>query len=151
MPVLSFISTIDASLDSKGRVCVPADYRAVLTAHETQGLFVCPAATEDAIDGFGADVLNAITEKLNQQDVLMSSDYDDLAAAVLPEIENLTLDETGRVRLPPYLIEMAGLKKHVKFVGVGRKFQIWDPDRYMAVRAERRKRAQALRTRGAAS
>lgn len=150
MPLLSFISTIDALLDGKGRVCVPADYRAVLSARQTQGLYVCPAASEDAIDCFGADVLGAITEKLNEQDVLMSSDYDDLAAAVLPEIENLTLDETGRVRLPAYLIEMAGLKKHVKFVGIGRKFQIWDPDRYMDVRAARRKRAQTLRQRGAA-
>jgi MraZ protein len=44
------------------------------------------------------------------------------------------------------LIAHAGLKDRVTFVGMGRKFQIWDGERFEAVRAERLKRALAQRT-----
>lgn len=144
MPIKSFISTFDATLDGKGRICVPASYRVVLALSDTPGLYCCPSFQDDAIDGFGTDVLAGITDKLDQQDVLMPTEYDDIAAAILPEIQNLPFDENGRVRLPDALIVHAGLSKKVTFAGVGRKFQIWDADRYLVARQERMARAREL-------
>ena len=39
----------------------------------------------------------------------------------------------------------AGLKDRVTFIGMGQKFQIWEPDRFAAMRDERLRRAQAVR------
>nr|WP_243846276.1 division/cell wall cluster transcriptional repressor MraZ [Rhizomicrobium palustre] len=57
----------------------------------------------------------------------------------------LPIDENGRVRLPENFIAAAGLKDKVVFVGLGRKFQIWDPDTYAPVKARRLAAARAAR------
>ena len=53
----------------------------------------------------------------------------------------LPLDENGRVRLPDELIAHAALKDSAVFVGMGSKFQIWEPARFEAMRAARLKEA----------
>jgi MraZ protein len=49
----------------------------------------------------------------------------------------LPADEQGRVRIPDALIEHAGLKDKVAFLGLSQKFQIWDAERLAAVEQER--------------
>ena len=63
--------------------------------------------------------------------------HDDKAFAVLSSTQLLPIDENGRVRLPDDLIAHAGLKDRVSFVGLGRKFQIWDAERFARHRARR--------------
>ena len=58
---------------------------------------------------------------------------------------SLPIDENGRARLPDELIEAAGLKDRVVFVGVGAKFEIWNPENYAPVRAQRLANAKAER------
>ena len=41
--VQPFISTVMGSLDSKGRVCIPAGYRQILAAQNTSGVYLCPS------------------------------------------------------------------------------------------------------------
>ena len=41
--VQPFISTVIGSLDSKGRVSIPADYRRILAAQNTAGVYICPS------------------------------------------------------------------------------------------------------------
>ncbi len=60
----------------------------------------------------------------------------------------LSRDENGRVVLPDHMVAHAHLKDRVTFVGMGRKFQIWDSERFAAYQAERLKRALALRNGG---
>ena len=42
----------------------------------------------------------------------------------------LTFDSTGRVSLPKELIDHAGLEKQGVFIGMGKRFEIWDPARH---------------------
>ena len=48
------------------------------------------------------------------------------------------------MRLPDEFIAHAGLKGSILFAGLGRKFQIWDAERYREIEAENLKRAIAL-------
>ena len=56
--VQPFISTVMGSLDSKGRVCIPAPYRHILAAQNTQGVYVCPSFAESALEAFGQSVID---------------------------------------------------------------------------------------------
>ena len=47
------------------------------------------------------------------------------------------------MRLPDALIEHAGLKDKVVFVGKAQKFQIWDAERYAPIEAEAIARVKA--------
>ena len=67
---------------------------------------------------------------LPDQDPFFSASFDDEATALIARTQNLPIDENGRMRIPDAMIEHAGLKDQIVFVGKAQKFQIWDADRY---------------------
>jgi MraZ protein len=140
-----FISTMTGTLDAKGRVCIPASFREVLSAQGTSGVYVCPSFSDAALEGFGDEVLQEFHRRQADADPFFSQATDDRVFAVLSMSQLLPRDENGRVRLPGEMIAHAGLKDRVTFVGMGRKFQIWDSERFTGVQAERLKRALAQR------
>jgi MraZ protein len=144
-----FITTFAGSLDAKGRVCIPAPWRQVLAAQETSGVYVCSALDGTSLIGFGEELMKAELQRLDVLDPIYSQDYDNFSHLVSNSWQ-LPIDENGRVRLPDDLIQAAGLKDRVVFVGMGRKFEIWNPDAFAPVKAERLANARAERTARAA-
>ncbi len=143
-----FISTMAGTLDGKGRVCIPATYRQILAAQNTAGVYVCPSFYEEALECFGDDVLQFFHKQQAELDPFFTQAHDDKSFAVLSNTQLLTTDENGRARLPEDFIAHAQLKDRVTFVGMGRKFQIWDAERFAGIRTERLARARALRNEG---
>jgi MraZ protein len=141
--VQPFISTVPGSLDSKGRVCIPAAYRQILAAQNTQGVYICPSFAEGALEAFGQTVIESLHARLSSQDPFFSPSHDDEATAVISRTQLLVADEQGRVRLPDAMIAHAGLKDRVVFVGLSQKFQIWDADTYAPIQAEALARVKA--------
>jgi len=134
--VQPFISTVSGSLDSKGRVCVPATYRHILAAQNTAGVYVCPSFIDPALEAFGQTLLDAVHARLATHDPFFSTAFDDQATALIARTQLLVADDQGRVRLPDAMIAHAGLKDRVVFVGKAQKFQIWDADAYAPIEAE---------------
>jgi MraZ protein len=134
--VQPFISTVIGSLDSKGRVCIPAAYRHILAAQNTAGVYICPSFSEPALEAFGQTLLESVSARLADQDPFFSPTHDDQATAIIARTQLLVADDQGRVRLPDAMIAHAGLKDRVAFVGKSAKFQIWDWDTYGPVEAE---------------
>jgi MraZ protein len=141
--VQPFISTVIGSLDSKGRVCIPASHRHILAAQNTAGVYVCPSFSEPALEAFGQTLLEAVQARLATQDPFFSPSHDDQATAIIARTHLLVADDQGRVRLPDALIAHAKLKDRVAFVGKSAKFQIWDWDTYGPVEAEAVARVKA--------
>ena len=141
--VQPFISTVMGSLDSKGRVCIPATHRHLLVAQNTIGVFVCPSFIDPALEAFGQSLLDAVNARLAAQDPFFSASFDDEATALIARTHTLPIDENGRVRLPDTMIEHAGLKDKIVFVGKAQKFQIWDADHYAPIEAEAIQRLKA--------
>ncbi|HTQ14335.1 MAG TPA: hypothetical protein VMH86_10705 [Rhizomicrobium sp.] len=143
--VQPFISTYGGTLDAKGRVCIPAPFRDILAAQGTQGVYLLPSFSETALEGFGDEVLQAFHAQQSQSDPFFTPSLDDKVFAVLSMSRLLPREDNGRVVLPAEFIAHAGLKERVTFVGMGRKFQIWDSEVFAPVQAERLKRALAAR------
>ena len=141
MSVQSFISTTAGTLDSKGRICIPAAYRQILAAQDTGGVYVCPSFSSPSLEGFGSDVLQRFHQQLAEQDPFFSPEFNDKAFAVVSMTQLLAFDENGRVRLPDDMIAHAGLKERVVFAGMGTKFRIWEPGRFEEMRGAALKRA----------
>jgi MraZ protein len=148
MSAASFISTMTGSLDAKGRVCIPAPFRQILTLQMTNGVYLCPSFSDPALEGFGQVLMDKTTERLATLDPFLSSLHDDLASQIISETAQLPIDENGRVRLPDAMIAAAQLKERVLFVGMVQKFQIWDPDVYAPIKAKRLEGARAARLSG---
>lgn len=133
----SFHSTYTNKIDKKGRVSVPAQFRAVLAKQGSAQLILFPSLHFAAIEGAGEDYLKKINQEIESLPPF-SQERDDLIDAILPNTRPLTFDGEGRVVLPEDLIAHAGLDGSASFVGRGPTFQIWQPE------ALRRRQDEAL-------
>ena len=143
MSVQPFMSTVMGTLDSKGRVCIPAAFRQYLASQNTEGVYICQSFFQPVLEGFGQSVVEALHTRLAAHDPFFSPEHDDEAHAVISRTLLLPADEQGRVRLPDAMIAHAGLKEKVAFLGLSQKFQIWDADRYAPIEAEAIARVKA--------
>jgi MraZ protein len=141
-----FLGTHQNRLDAKGRVSVPAPFRAALKAHgeangNGTGLVLRPSHQHPCIEAWPASEFDALAEPLNRID-LFSQAHDDLAASLYADAFPVEADKEGRIVLPDNLVAYAGLTDAVVFMGLGRVFQIWEPGAAERRRVEARERAR---------
>ncbi|MAZ76117.1 MAG: division/cell wall cluster transcriptional repressor MraZ [Micavibrio sp.] len=140
-----FLSTHVNKVDKKGRVSVPSGFRAALADQSFQGVVLFRSNNHECLEGFAYSYMEELGERLDNFD-LFSSEQDDLATAIFADAVQLPLDGDGRVILPEGLAEFALLDGRAAFVGLGQKFQIWNPDKLEKRRNNARKavRSNAL-------
>lgn len=139
-----YVSNFTLRLDAKGRVSIPAPFRAVLARDGFEGLYCYPSLDLPALDAGGNALLGQI-EQLLGGFPLYSDQRDELSLALYGTSETLRPDAEGRVSLPDRLKDHAGITTAVTFVGLGEKFQIWEPDRFRAQLAEATGKVRALK------
>lgn len=142
-----FLGTHPNRLDSKGRVSIPAPFRAALRALSPDGaasLVLRPSHNHPCIEGWPAAMFEALAAPLDRMDVF-SEAHDDLSAALYADAYPLEADKEGRVVVPEALLAHAGIQDVLAFVGVGGRFQIWEPAAAQRRLAQAR---EAARTRG---
>ena len=93
-----FLSHFVNRFDAKGRISVPASFRAILTKDGFDGLFVQPALDAPALDCGGKALLKEIDALLESRPPY-SREREDLATALLGASEILRLDSEGRIIL----------------------------------------------------
>lgn len=139
-----FVSNYSNRLDAKGRVSIPAPYRAILAKDAQNGLFVQPSLDEAALDAGGEALLQEIDRLLSSLGPC-SAERDSLSTALLGVSEVLKIDGEGRVVLTKSLKAHAGISDQVVFVGLGAKLQLWEPKRFRDHLAAAQARARELR------
>ncbi len=137
-----FVSTFTNKVDAKGRVSIPAGFREVLARDGYQGGIYCyPAIDAPALDAGGerlAQKIDALLEDLDDY----SDERDELSVALYGDVQVLKIDGDGRIVLPHDLREHAAITNQVTFVGMGQKFQLWEPGRFEEHRARARDKAR---------
>ncbi|MEX2167343.1 MAG: division/cell wall cluster transcriptional repressor MraZ [Methyloceanibacter sp.] len=139
-----FVSTFTNKIDTKGRVSIPASFRTVLAKDGLEGIYCYPSLDAPALDAGGQRLLNKINA-LVEDLAPYSDERDQLATALFGTSEILTIDQDGRTILPERLREHAGITNQITFVGLGEKFQLWEPKRFEAYQAEARQKVRDLR------
>jgi MraZ protein len=124
-----FVANITARLDAKGRVSIPASFRSVLGRDGFDGLYCYPTLDRPAID-VGGNALITEIEALIGRFAPFSDEREKLALSLYGTSETLKMDGEGRVQLSEALKRHAGIGEAVTFVGLGHKFQIWEPGRF---------------------
>ena len=130
-----FLSTYLNRIDKKGRVSVPAPFRAALIGQSFQGVVLFRSAKQPCLEGFDFGTMTEIAQRLDHFD-LFSDDQDDLAATIFGDSVQLPFDGEGRIVLADDLMGHAKIADTAAFVGMGRKFQIWEPGALKARRAQ---------------
>lgn len=141
-----FVSTFTNRLDSKGRVSIPAAFRSVLARDGFEGLYCCPTLDQNAVDAGG----NRLREQIRSMLALFepfSEDHELLSTTLIGESEVVRIDPEGRVAFSEAIRAHAGITDTVTFVGQGYKFQLWEPQRFLAYRDAAKTRVRELRRR----
>ncbi len=142
MVVALFLSRFDNKVDRKGRVSVPASFRADLTSDAFAGVVAFPSPGHGgAIDGCDIGRMRQLAEGIDTFNPF-SDEYGDLATAILTKSHRLPFDGEGRIILPQQLLEHAGITDLATFAGRGATFQIWAPEAYEAYEAAATERAK---------
>lgn len=111
------------TLEANGRISLPKAFRAahpswIITRGLDGGLFL-----------IGEGEFQQELEKLNERTFTKKRNRD-FIRLMTNEAKQVIPDSTGRVQLPEYLIQYAGLHKDVVIVGSLNKVEIWDRDKY---------------------
>ncbi|MFH0905484.1 MAG: division/cell wall cluster transcriptional repressor MraZ [bacterium] len=122
----SFIGEYSHTLDSKGRLAVPVSFRSSLKkgAVVTKGLDGC-------LFLYDAAEWEKLVAKLNQMPISQSHARA-FARLMLAGAMPVKIDTQGRINLPKYLIEFAGLKTTAIIAGLMNRLEIWDTKRWGA-------------------
>ncbi len=139
-----FVGTHEASLDAKSRVNFPAKLRDAIPEPERRGLMltwhydaclVLYTASEWAkIDGACEEKGRASPEW-----------NEDVVRVLYANADRVDLDGVGRILIPEQHRRWADLRKNLVFVGVRRRIEIWDQERW---NADEQKRAESFKRLG---
>lgn len=113
-------------IDAKGRVSIPAKFRALLEAQGGSEMNVFPSYIDGALEACSQQFLDEIYERMQDEDPLGEA-MDDLATSIFGATTTLSIDGDGRIVLPPDLRERIALGDQVAFVGRGDRFMLMEP------------------------
>ena len=135
-----FLSSFENKIDKKGRVSVPANFRSHLNSLGYNGFISYPSFNYNALEACTQDRIEKLSNAIDSLNPFEEKrDY--FATSVLSESENLQFDTEGRVSISEKLLDHAKIKSNVLFVGLGKTFQIWDPNNFHEFKAFARKKA----------
>jgi MraZ protein len=118
---MAFRGTFDYTLDAKNRLTVPARFRAELAGGVVlaKGLERCVSVwTPAAYDEYTAAALKDFHP--------LSKEAQKLRRFFAANSLDTELDAAGRIGLPAFLLDHAGLSKDVVVTGSGDALEIWD-------------------------
>ncbi|MGF1659937.1 MAG: division/cell wall cluster transcriptional repressor MraZ [Rubrimonas sp.] len=127
-----FSSNSTHKIDAKGRVSIPAPFRKILDREEQPGVVLVPRLRgEPALEGFGYGRFEQMADAIDDMNPLDPAAIA-LSNKLMGQARHLQVDETGRIVLGDDLRKLVDLKDQALFVGLGKSFQIWNPDAYAA-------------------
>lgn len=148
-----FLGTHQNRLDAKGRVSIPAGFRTILRAQAANTPIDPPAGDtllvlrqspkHPCIEAWPTPAFRALAPNLDNLD-LFSDDQEDMALSLYGDAWPLDPDKEGRITLPEALAAHASLTDSVTFMGLGRHFQIWEPEAAARRIVEARARARGV-------
>jgi MraZ protein len=139
-----FLSSAVNRIDAKGRVSVPAHFRAVLQKRGYADLYALRALDVAALDVGGMDLLERYEQRIALEDPFLQT-ADDMSFFCHGDGSFLKIDQDGRITVNDFIREHTGITSDIAFVGRGHFFQIWEPQKFEAYRAEARRRLLKLR------
>ncbi len=113
-------------MDAKGRLAIPARYRAELDAACKGHLVVTAHHTERCLLVYPEPLYLELAEQVKKLPNIQSRGVRRLQRLVLGYATPLEMDQNGRILLSPTLRDYAGLDKGLMISGVGDKLEIWN-------------------------
>mgnify|MGYP000238676083 CR=1 FL=1 len=130
------------SLDSKNRLILPAKFREKIKELKIKKFYIT-RGLDGCLFVFTYEVWRQLENKLKELFFTkqQSRFFNRIYFSGAQEIE---FDSQGRVTLPDYLKDFAGIKKEVVIIGVADRIEIWDKKRWEKFYAENKEKFEEI-------
>lgn len=122
---MRFLGNIEAKIDAKGRVFLPATFRKVLQSAGEELLVLRKDVHQKCLVLYPESTWNRRMDHLLER----VNEWDDVGQQVLrqyvSEAETLTLDGNGRFLIPRRYLQKAEISQAVRFIGINDAIEIW--------------------------
>lgn len=133
-----FIGEYQASIDEKGRIAIPAKFRALL-----KGSVVVTRGLDNSLFLYTLPEWKKLAEKLAGLP-LSQANSRAFARLMLAGAVDCELDKQGRIILPAYLKDFAKVQKKVVFAGLYNRVEVWSEELWTKYKAETEKQSNAI-------
>lgn len=125
---MKFLGNIEAKIDTKARVFVPAAFRKILQTSAQNTLILRKDIFQDCLVLYPLQVwedeLTTLRARLNRWDRVQQA----LFRQFVVDAERLEIDANGRILIPKRYCQMVGIVSDVTFLGVDNTIEIWTKD-----------------------
>lgn len=122
---MQFLGNIEAKIDTKARIFVPAAFRKILQASAQNTLILRKDIFQDCLVLYPVQVwedeLATLRLRLNRWDKVQQA----LFRQFVVDAERLEMDANGRILIPKRYCQMMGIVSDVTFLGVDNTIEIW--------------------------
>ena len=127
------IGQYEHTIDAKKRLALPAKFRGELGDKIiiTRGIEGCLAVYTEVEWKIMSDKLATLT--------ISQAEARSFTRMILAGAMEVTLDKLGRILVPDYLKDYAGLKKNVVVCGLSNRLEIWDAEKWDTYKKEAEK------------
>ena len=125
-----FKGQAEYSVDSKGRVAIPAKMRNVLNP-EAKGTFTITRGFEQCIFLYPMDRWTSIEEEIGELN-MYNREARDFVRIIMMWADEVSLDGQGRISVPKSLVDFADLNDKALILGAFDHIEIWNPDEFDA-------------------
>lgn len=122
---MRFLGNIEAKVDAKGRVFLPATFRKVLQTGGEESLVMRKDVFQPCLTLFPESVWNRQMDEMRSKLNRWNREHQRIFRQFVSDVEAVTLDGNGRFLIPKRYIEMADIQQEVRFIGMGDSIEIW--------------------------
>jgi MraZ protein len=123
-----FYGEYEHSLDKKGRLILPAKFREITKANYIEKFFIT-RGLDSCLFMFSEEEWKTQEAKFKSMPFVKSQSrrFNRLYFSGAQEV---VMDKQGRILIPKYLKEFAGIKRDVMIIGVSNRIEIWDLEKW---------------------
>jgi len=123
-----FRGRFEHSVDSKGRVSIPAKFRELLTEKYDDRLIV--TNFDRCLVAYPYEEWRVLEDRVSSLS-MVKKEVKAFQRFFISGATECPIDKLGRILVPPTLRDYAQLGKNVVFAGMLRKFEIWSKERWL--------------------
>ncbi len=143
----TFIGNIEARLDEKGRMFIPAIYRKILNERGSRRIVMRRDTENACLVMYPEDVWNRKVEELSEALDEWNPDDQMLLMQFVADAEFLEMDGQGRVLLQKRNLQQIGAAGDILIVGMMNRFAVWNKQTFEQRRLDPRDFAKQIRER----
>lgn len=126
--MIQFLGNIEAKIDAKARIFVPAAFRKILQSSAQNTLILRKDIFQNCLVLYPLQVweeeVATLRARLNRWD----KEQQALFRQFVVDAERLEMDANGRILIPKRYCHMVGISSDVRFLGVDNTIEIWAND-----------------------